>query len=184
MKVYLKWFLFSLSGLMLKYLIAFPLTPFLILMANKDGNLPRFVYWFQTHDATVDGDHTWPGNRPFKNESNKFKRYINRCFWLWRNSIYGFSDNVFGYKHHPDDVLIVKGDERTTNTFDGHSGYVSRKIYRKGKLKAFQFFRVKQWGKSKKCTRLNIGWKLWGGQGEKSQLCFSYTPYKTFGDKQ
>lgn len=185
--LYIKWFLLAISGILLKYLIAFPLTPLLVLLATKENKLPSWLAWFDTFDATLDGDEGWiNGTRPYKEEKSKYQRYVNRCYWLWRNSLYGFSRSVVGYKHYklaPKETMKIYGDLETTNTHQGHSGSVSRKLYVDDKLVAWQYFRVSQWGNSKKCTRLNIGWKLWDGQGDVSMICHSYTPYKDFGDQ-
>lgn len=179
--IYVKWFLLALSGILLKYLVAFPLTPIIVLFAKSDGYLPKWLNWFQTFDAPLDGDLSWLNNRPYKSESGRYQRYINRCYWLWRNSLYGFSRSVLGVKHIEGEDLLLTGDVQTSET-SSHSGSVLRKLYQNGELVAFQYYRVSQWGSSSKCTRLNIGWKLWAGQGDVAMICHSYTPFKHFGN--
>lgn len=40
--IYVKWFLLVIFNLLLKYCIAWPLTPVIVLFANKNGWLNRF----------------------------------------------------------------------------------------------------------------------------------------------
>lgn len=182
MFLYIKWFFLAISGILLKYLVAFPLTPILVLFETKDHHLPKWLSWFDTFDNPLSGDDGWQTTKPYPNETNAYKRYINKCYWLWRNSLYGFSRSVLGYAHHPEERLEISGDTETSNTQQGHSGSITRKMYVNDKLVAWQYFRVSRWGSSKKCTRLNIGWKLWDGQGDVAMICHSYTPLKRFGD--
>jgi hypothetical protein len=51
----IKWALLSLFNLVLKYGIAWPLTPVIVLFAKPNGWLPDWLFWFQTNDASLDG---------------------------------------------------------------------------------------------------------------------------------
>ena len=168
--MYLKALLFFPLSLIVKYFIAWPLTPIVVLFASGDGLLPRWLYWFSTPDNTLDGDQGWfMGTRPFASQDNRFKRYWNRCAWLWRNSAYGFAEQVMGitYRHgfrngYGADVLITLGDPLTTNAPNGKSGFVRRYLVRDNKRIAFQWYYIRQWQRwPGKCIRVNIGWKLW-----------------------
>ena len=71
------------------------LAPFVVLFANQDGYLPRYLSWFQTPDNSLDGDGGWQReHRPFKVQDTKFKQWWNRTRWLYRNSMYGFAIDV------------------------------------------------------------------------------------------
>ena len=171
---YLKWFFLSVINLPLKYFVAWPLTPFIVLCVNKDGELPNWLFWFTTHDNLKLQDDGWiKESRPFLNESNRFKRYINRCFWLWRNSLYGFNHSVLSLESGIGvEKLITKGDDNVGNGPAGHSGLVRRYLYRNGDLIAFQWYYVKQLKHlPRKCIRINLGWKLWAWkQGESNRM--------------
>lgn len=89
---------------LLLYLVLFPLNlivllvacilaPLLPLFASNDGWLPKWLSWFQTPDASLDGDSGW------RNTSkhpcvNKLPRYLRQVLWLWRNPSYGFNWTV------------------------------------------------------------------------------------------
>lgn len=74
-------FLFS----VLTYLLA----PILVLFADTNGNLPSYLRYFQTFDATLDAgwrDGFWePTNL-----------WWDRTRWLWRNPGYTFDYQVLG----------------------------------------------------------------------------------------
>jgi len=171
--IYIKWFLLSLFNLIFKYLIAWPLTPVVVLFADKTGWLPVWLWWFQTPDNSLDGDQGWKTeSRWFLNESNRFKRYINRTAWLWRNSLYGFNESVLAIHVSGDQIFYaIAGDDKVSN-IPGHSGSVTRYLYerkyqngimKKGKMIAFHYYYVRQLKHfPKKCLRISIGWKLFG----------------------
>jgi len=162
--IYFKWFLLSLFNLIFKYLIAWPLTPIVVLFTNRNGWLPSWLFWFQTPDNSLDGDSGWKNeSRPYLIENNSYQRYINRCYWLWRNSLYGFNESVLAidasYKKIKYSVI---GDESVSN-IPGKSGLVKRYLHLDGKLIAFHWYYVQQlkhW--PKKCLRISLGWKLFG----------------------
>ena len=96
-------------------LVAWVLSPALAALSfsTDDGNLPRWCYWFQTHDNHLDA--LWKGtegaiHRTY--DANDFKwlfKYTNdeieastwlkfcaRAAWIRRNPAYGFA-NLFGF---------------------------------------------------------------------------------------
>ena len=155
------------------------LAPFVVLFANQDGYLPRYLSWFQTPDNPLDGDGGWQReHRPFKVQDTKFKQWWNRTRWLYRNSMYGFAINVLGAKTKGTDVLVISGDVKTSNR-PLHNGICIRKLYRDGKLIYWQFYFVKSWSDTR-CIRINLGWKLWGfrqGENNNCQLTHSPNPF-------
>ena len=156
---------------LLNYFIA----PVAVLFASKEGWLPRWLNWFQTPDASLDGDQGWiVEHRPFKAETNAFKRWVNRTGWLYRNSTYGFAIGVLGAKLSAEDVIEVDGDTKVSNR-PLFNGLVIRRVRRNGKVVYFQWYYVKAWSKTR-CLRVNIGWKLWG-DAPSGQLVFSPNPF-------
>lgn len=172
----IKWFFLVTFNVFLKYLVAWPITPIVVLFAQRkfviegDGSppmleywLPHWLWWFQTPDASLDGDGGWKSSsRPFLNESNRFKRYINRCFWLWRNSLYGFNEAVLSVPFGIGvEKLVTIGNPDVGNGPGGRSGTVKRYYYRNGKLEAWQYYFIRRLKRfPHKCIRVNLGWKL------------------------
>ncbi len=64
--------------------------PIIVLFADNDGNLPKYLYYFQTFDAPIP------------------KGYLAGLTWLNRNPSYGFDLFVFGIKWEPEKWKIRK----------------------------------------------------------------------------
>lgn len=78
--------------------LSYILVPFLVLF-QKDGWLPKWCWYFQTWDNSLDGDTGWQiEHRPFLSEPYEtlsgFKKYICRVLWLYRNPVYGFEKTI------------------------------------------------------------------------------------------
>ncbi len=88
-------------------LIAFVLAPVMPLLA-KDGWLPYWLSWFQTPDASINGDSVWQSSdkHPW---INKQPVYIRQVLWLIRNSSYGFNSTVLATKPLPDYGYVTFG---------------------------------------------------------------------------
>lgn len=172
--------LFIFLDLAFKYLVAWPLTPLVVLFVNKEGELPNWLYWFTTPDNPKLEDAGWiKESRPFLQQKNRFQRYVNRCFWLWRNSGYGFSESVMAIHYQPEDELVVKGDPNVSNGPPGVNGLVIRYLYRNKKLIAVQFYYVRRYKHflTKKCIRVNVGWKLWSRPNGWKYASFAFSPW-------
>lgn len=175
--IYVKFIILLIISLLFK-LLAYILTPLLVLFVKPNGYLPNWLYWFSTVDHNLDGDKGWiEHSRPIKVEKTKLDKYRNRVHWLWRNSADGFASSVLGvttgfYKEE----YIVKGDHLVTNGPLGKSGFVARYYKKHGRLEAFQFYyirRYKHW--PNKCIRINVGWKMFNGP-DYSPLRFDLSP--------
>jgi len=157
------WLVKVFGNILAKYLIAWPLTPIIVLFVKRDGELPNWLYWFTTPDNPKLEEYGWiHESRPFLNESNRFKRYVNRCFWLWRNSLYGFNESVIGVELGIGREKLITVGDSTVGNLTGVQGIVKRKLYRNGTLIAWQWYWIKQlpfW--KRKCIRVNLGYKLW-----------------------
>jgi hypothetical protein len=164
-------------------IINFPTAPIVVLFASEDGWLPKWLWAWQTPDNSLNGDNGWINeHRPFKQERNKFERWVNRWRWLWRNSFYGFAFDVKGFTVEYCWDYSVKGDEAVSNR-PLHEGLVRRYFVNgdgDGK-RYFQFYYVKKWT-PKRCIRINLGWKLWGEitEGRKIQYVFSISPFNSW----
>lgn len=170
--VYTIWFIKTVVSLAMKYFIAWPLTPIIVLFTDSQGNLPKGLSWFQTHDNTMDGDRDWkgigkiPAKRPYPIQDTAFKQYWNRCHWIWRNSLYGFNERHLALAFDPpNEYLLVFGDKNVTSSPNGKAGVVKRYLYRLSDdgLVAWQYYRVKRFKNILKgrCLRINMGYKLW-----------------------
>lgn len=180
--IYIKWFILSISNLFLKYFIAWPLTPIICLFVKTDNSLPYWLYWFTTPDNPYLKDIGWiTESRPFLNENNIFKRYINNCFWLWRNSLYGLNESLFSVKFR-NGIIKVVGDDNVSNGPGGKPGLVKRYYYDNNKLIAWQWYYIKKIS-SKKCLRINLGWKLFSyGNRPEAHLALSCWINKYLGE--
>jgi hypothetical protein len=176
--MYIRYFLLVLVDLTVSFLNFF-LAPVVVLFAQNDGWLPRWLWWFQTPDNPLDGDGGWKTeHRRFKIEDKPWKRWYNRTTWLYRNSMYGFCIDVLGAKTLGTDTLVLTGNRAASdNPF--HEGHFHYRLYRDEKLIAFQYHLIWAWSKTR-CLRLNIGWKLWDfrvGEDRNCQLTFSPNPF-------
>jgi hypothetical protein len=181
--LYIKYGFMAVFSLVAKYFIAYPLTPFLVLFATGDDypTLPKWLDWFMTGDNSLDGDLPWRTEwRPFILEHDRLQRYINRCCWLWRNSLHNFQNDVMGVKLQGklcENILTI-GDETIQNTQPGKSGLVKRYLRRDGEIAAFQWYYVRQWPWfPDRCIRINLGWKLWDYSGKAGVSQFTFSPW-------
>lgn len=181
--MYARYVLLVVASLTADFLNMF-LAPIVALFASESGWLPRWLWWFQTPDNSLDGDEGWKAeHRPFMIEDSKAKRWWNRTRWMHRNSMYGFAIDVLGAKTLPSDVLMIRGDTRVSNR-PLRNGLVVRTLYRDGKPIYFQWYYVKAWSK-KHCIRINLGWKLWSFNPHKAGSCqLVFSPSVTMGYSQ
>jgi hypothetical protein len=97
-------------------LIAWAINPVLVLFVDKDGNLPKYLYYFKTFDAPIP------------------QGYSEGLAWLNRNPSYGFDLFVFGMKWVPEDWKVRKlilNDEKdflfSTNKYGAFNIYYHNK---------------------------------------------------------
>lgn len=143
------------------------------LWCDAQGNLPRWLKWFQTFDASCDAgwqdgylDKSW-GSTPLR-------RFLARVYWLYRNPAYGWDYWPLGVRWNPDDWSVFRDEDTPQRTlfiavnFDG----------------AFNLYYSGRWGQYK------IGWKAynkWDGKDwhapnwakyDRIPLCFTINPFK------
>lgn len=160
------------------------------LLADPSGNLPRWLRWFQTHDATLDGVGTGGGIEPrfiaftrwFRDGDgtpvNALARFICRVLWLYRNNAYGFSYSVLGAQG-PFWLLHQSGNSDATNRAPAVAGECFQVWYRADDLTDyFRYWKVLPWGFGK-CLEVSIGWKI-HAKSERAQLVFRAWPLRAF----
>lgn len=178
--------LFRFAGLyvldLLANLVGYCLNWLFPLFAQRDGNLPQCLRWFQTHDATLDGvgldgsieprfvaSTAWLRTKDGK-PRNPLCQYLCRVAWLYRNNAYGFAVDVLGAVGPF--VAIGAGMELAApaaqavpgNRLPAQSGW-RLELYRgsNGRM-YFHFWLVKD-RLNGKCHEANIGWKTFSRPG-------------------
>lgn len=175
LRMYTWWTFTTILGLIGRVL-NFPLAPIVVLFASKDGWLPKYLWWFQTPDNSLDGDDGWKTlHAPYKNPTTKFQIWVNRWRWLWRNCLYGFSYSVSGFEVKEGWTYWSTGPEDVGNR-PLREGLVKRWFLNGDGRLYFQYYYIKRRNEVH-CWRNNLGWKLWNNPatyvGEHKQHVFS-----------
>lgn len=161
-------------------IIARAISPITSLFVDKEGNLPAFLYWFQTPDSNmfgVDGDAGFAEENK-DNVDTYWGRWWTCLKWQWRNTAQGFSTYVCGLD---DNSLII--DEKEWEDSDDLTHEKRIAYYEDGKPAGFEFKGGWKW-----CSifyfRWRIGWKFnfaaSRGYDLPAQLVFSINPFKQF----
>ena len=79
----LKYIILAISSLLIT-MSAYILAPVLAWFVDADGNLPKYLRWYQTIDAPCYGAEFWATDNP------TYSRYKLIVTWLWRNPAQGF----------------------------------------------------------------------------------------------
>lgn len=149
---YLKYTILALLSLPLT-LVAFIIAPILPLFASKDGWLPKWLWWFQTPDNSLDGDTGW------FNEHWQWRyalptplcTYVGRVGWLWRNPAYAFGcEYIDGFL-----PVTYRGDPTIGDNQTAKEGWLYVEV---GEL--FQLTYVKRIASTNKCFYVNFGWNI------------------------
>jgi len=82
-----------------------------VLFADANGNLPRWLSYFQTFDAPIP------------------KGYLNGVKWLMRNPAYGFDYYVFGIPWNPENWTVHTFNKSGTTTLFVATGDGAFNIY-------------------------------------------------------
>ncbi|WP_423197463.1 hypothetical protein DFLDMN_001080 [Cupriavidus sp. H19C3] len=164
--------------------------------ANAEGNLPVWLRWFQTHDATLDGvgrdgviEPRFVASTSWLRTDdgaprNTLCRYLCRVAWLYRNNAYDFSIDVLGAQG-PFQLDRASGalyapvaHASPTNRYPAQGGWRCE-LYRgaNGHL-YFHFWWVLDRGNGK-CHEANVGWKIAAGS-ERAQLVCRYSPWRAY----
>lgn len=171
----MKWFILTLINWIATICNLF-LAPFVVLFVDNDGWLPKWLWWFQTPDNPLSAQVQ---DRWFPEHDTPLKRWINNVSWMYRNSMYGFSESILGFTIEEGFTYLCIGDENVGNK-PLHEGSVRRYLTSGGKT-YWQWYYIKAWGPAKyqRCIRINLGWKLWGSRsiGQKKSIVCSFNPF-------
>ncbi len=141
------------------------------LFIDEQGNLPRWLKWFQPFDASL--NEAWQGGYLDSSwGASPFKRYLSRVYWLYRNPAYGFDYWLFGLPFNPEEwrVLYYTETPELVLFFAIGNGF---NLYYHGRF-----------------GMLKLGWKAWNrwdGNGwempnwqhyARIPLCFTVSPFK------
>ena len=161
-------------------LIAWILAPVLPLFASSDGWLPKYLWWFQTPDASLDGDSGWKdiSKHPYV---NKLPRYCRQVLWLIRNPSYAFNWTVLATRPLPDNPYHYLGNIRC-DMEDGKWGWCFSWV------EDTRYFHLKVYQKTcfGKCLKFRIGWNLANSLIDDSypnkviKYCFTCNPFKSY----
>lgn len=136
-------------------LLAMLLAPVLPFFANSDGWLPKWLWWFQTPDNSLDGDQGWLTEhwQWRYNLPHNLCIYVGRVGWLLRNPAYAFGVQYLDWATQ----VAYTGDNSIGDNQTAKEGWVFVKA---GNL--FQYTYVKRIGNTQKCLYVNLGWNLRG----------------------
>jgi len=183
---YLPYALASICAVLLAWLLA----PLLALTAfatedktTRQGNLPPWLRWFQTHDFPLDevwrpsstaelwradglfigNFRAFAGKTPSDFRASAWLRYLARVFWLCRNPAYGFRAQVLGYR--VDGMSLVHATEHGATWGSGSNSWAITVAERPGaSLWTRSAFHVRgqlfYWRGATRYVRINVGWKL------------------------
>jgi hypothetical protein len=128
-------------------LVAYLIAPVLPLFADAEGNLPRWLHWFQTPDNPIWGDSSFASR-----EAIGMSRYRRSVAWLWRNPAQGL-DSWLGAVYPSGVRPKVCGNPRVSDVW-GISGWcwVTLDGY-------FSFTAVMPIGFGR-CITCGFGWRL------------------------
>ena len=156
---------------MLKFLILLPLnlalTVFnflfcwaIALFVRSDYTMPRWLSWFSTSDALMNGKGTRPGGGG--GDSGFYQRHLNdsrwwtATCWLCRNPINGFDESVC--KGTVDRRIVVIGDSdmNTDDNFLFRFSHMGIRSFIDRPFELYIKWRYCKW----LMARLRVGWKL------------------------
>jgi hypothetical protein len=168
-------------------LICYVFNPLVVLFADDDGNLPRWLYWFQTHDSSLDQPEEWVAkhwNKWFLYRENDklycLKRYLRRVKWLYRNTGYAFRYNILGYDVNKNDWIIVHDDENISDVAGVTGWHFSYDALKPLWKRGWCFYLVRGYGRY--CIRAYFGWKFYHKRNDKRiMLAMHFNPIMRFG---
>lgn len=137
-----------------------PVLPFFI----RDGYLPRYLSWFQTHDAPAYGDEAYHNRelRGWQWLPRPLFLYCAAAMWACRNAGYGYDHWVgvsvlLGYSYSEEGNTEANINRDATGLVTGVEGSYTRRLTTGGK-DYFEWCSV--WTSGGKWYRVHIGWHL------------------------
>lgn len=155
--------------------LCYVLSPILPAFAMGRDTLPRWLSWFQTPDAPLDGDSG------FQRVATWVKwRYARRVMWIIRNPAYGFSWSVLAARVESGIPIDTWGD-LSSNDDPYRAGWSFTRI------RGTHYWQVRVFIKTVpgKCLKARLGWKMKGdayefGETRRAPYKFTFTfnPFK------
>ncbi len=144
------------------------------LFADAHGNLPCWLKWFHSFDASL--NEAWEGGYLAPSwGASPFKRYLARVYWLYRNPVYGFDYWLFGLPFLAKEWRVIRYVESSQLVLFIAVGN-GFNVYYHGRLgmlklgwKAWNYWEGRSWRKTP-----------WGPQW-RVPLCCSINPFKRRG---
>lgn len=175
-----KWvvfFIFYLIALVSTYI----LSPVLPLFAIGKERLPKWLTWFQTPNAPLDGD------RGYQYRYTWLKcKYGRRVMWLIRNPAGGFCWSPIGYYIEAGTKVTFKGTKNVNETTPGWQLIATED----DKCLQFRFYsKPYNFFGTKKLVKFRVGWKMRYlannevATGDLVKFCFTGNPFRTFPEK-
>lgn len=155
--------------------VAWVLSPVLPLAALNRDTLPRWLAWFQTPDAPLDGDSGFQGVAPWVKW-----RYVRRMMWIIRNPAYGFSWSVLAARPSQGTTIRTAGN-LSSNDDPYQPGWSFTWI------PGTHYWQVRGFIKTVpgRCLKARFGWKMkydayvWGEvQNVPYKFTFTLNPFK------
>jgi len=151
------WFILLILSIIID-ILGILLCPILPLFSSKDGWLPKWLWWFQTPDFSLDGDGGWQKEHMQWrfNFPPAIATYIGRVGWLFRNHGYSFSWGVLGAPVDETTQFYVDGEINIKNRTNGIEGSFTIET----ETGYWQWKYIKRIGSSDMCVMLSFGWLL------------------------
>lgn len=116
--------------------------------------LPDWLWWFQTPDNDLDGDHGWKTEHwqwRYAIPIYWLRQYVGRVGWLLRNPAYSFA-----VRYIPgDQYRWFKGDRGVKDNDGAKEGWLYVESH-----DLFQFVYCKQIPGTQRCIWVNLGWNI------------------------
>lgn len=129
---------------------------FILPFFARNAWLPKWLWWFQTPDNSLDGDSGWQNEhwQWRKKLPDLFCMYVGYMGWLLRNRAYGFKWTVLAATV-VQDALHYEGDINIKNRDHARAGW-----FRVWMNEYWQYKCIRQIFGLQKCVMLNFGWQL------------------------
>jgi hypothetical protein len=88
-------------------ILAYPLVPVGVLLADSAGRLPRWLRWFETHDDLGWGAGTY--EHPVRAVYDRWGPRAALIYWLWRNKAYTLRNNLRATPNYDTMVMTERG---------------------------------------------------------------------------
>lgn len=149
--------------------ISYFLAIFVAFFVDSNYMLPKWLSWFQTPDALMNGKGTitddngsvsggdWNFYQQHKNDS----KYLTSLLWMWRNPIGGFSSTVSSKKLNGKDFMLLGNaltNNRAPHAVEGWYLIIPKNWKSVFIFSAWEFYWVKAYSPNK-CLRIKLGWK-------------------------